>query len=108
LASVFEEHEEDARATKAEPYTTLLVNGVLENREEIDDRLDEVSIDWTVERMPATDRNILRIAVYEMYFADELIDKRIAINEAVEIAKEYGTDESPAFVNGVLGKLARA
>ena len=58
--------------------------------------------------MPATDRNILRVAVYEMLFSEETVSAGIAINEAVEVAKAYGTEEAPRFVNGVLGKLAKA
>ena len=84
------------------------MQGVLANKEAIDARLSEYAIDWTVERMPATDRNILRVAVYEMLFAEETVSAGIAINEAVEVAKAYGTEEAPRFVNGVLGKLAKA
>ena len=58
--------------------------------------------------MPATDRNILRVAAYEMLFAENIVAAGVAINEAVEVAKAYGTEESPRFVNGVLGKLAKA
>ncbi|MDY4921231.1 MAG: transcription antitermination factor NusB [Phascolarctobacterium sp.] len=101
------EHDEE-NAPKAYDYALLLVKGVLANKEVIDARLQEFAIDWTVERMSATDRNILRVAVYEMLFADEPIAHGVAINEAVEVAKEYGTDESPRFINGVLGKLAKA
>ena len=57
--------------------------------------------------MPATDRNILRIATFEMFFAEEKVVAGVAINEAVEIAKIFGTEESPRFVNGILGKLAK-
>ena len=57
--------------------------------------------------MPATDRNILRIAAYEMLFAEEIIVPGVAINEAVEIAKMYGSEEAPRFINGVLGKMVR-
>ena len=78
------------------------------NKEAIDARLSEYAIDWTVERMPATDRNILRVAVYEMLFAEQPVAAGVAINEAVEVAKAYGTEEAPRFVNGVLGKLAKA
>ena len=101
------EHDEP-NAPKAYDYALLLVQGVLANKEAIDARLSEYAIDWTVERMPATDRNILRVAVYEMVFAAELLAHGVAINEAVEVAKAYGTEESPRFVNGVLGKLAKA
>lgn len=101
------EHEEE-NAPKAKDYALLLVQGVLANKEAIDARLGEYAIDWTVERMSATDRNILRVAVYEMLFAEQAVACGIAINEAVEVAKAYGTEESPRFVNGVLGKLAKA
>ena len=101
------EHDED-NAPKAYDYALHLVQGVLANKEAIDGRLSEYAIDWTVERMPATDRNILRVAVYEMLFAEQPLAVGVAINEAVEVAKAYGTEESPRFVNGVLGKLAKA
>ena len=58
--------------------------------------------------MPAVDRNILRVAVYEMFFAPEKLVPNVAINEAVEIAKIYGTDDTPRFINGVLGKMVRS
>ena len=93
------EHDED-NAPKAYDYALHLVQGVLANKEAIDGRLSEYAIDWTVERMPATDRNILRVAVYEMLFAEQPL--------AFGVAKAYGTEESPRFVNGVLGKLAKA
>lgn len=101
------EHDED-NAPKAYDYALTLVQGVLANKEAIDERLSQYAIDWTVERMPATDRNILRVAVYEMLFAEQAVAAGVAINEAVEVAKAYGTEESPRFVNGVLGKLAKA
>ena len=101
------EHDEE-NAPKAYDYALDLVQGVLANKEAIDARLSEYAIDWTVERMPATDRNILRVAAYEMLFAEKSVAAGVAINEAVEVAKAYGTEESPRFVNGVLGKLAKA
>ena len=101
------EHEE-GNAPKAYDYALTLVQGVLDNKEAIDGRLSEYAIDWTVERMPATDRNILRVAAYEMLFAENIVAAGVASNEAVEVAKAYGTEESPRFVNGVLGKLAKA
>ena len=101
------EHDEE-NAPKAYDYALQLVQGVLANKEAIDARLGQYAIDWTVERMPATDRNILRVAVYEMLFSAEPLAYGVAINEAVEVAKVYGTEESPRFVNGVLGKLAKA
>lgn len=100
------EHDEP-NAPKAWDYALMLVQGVMDHKDEIDARLSEFAIDWTIERMPATDRNILRVAAYEMLIAAEPVAPGVAINEAVEIAKAYGTEESPRFVNGVLGKLAK-
>ena len=96
-----------ASCLKAKAYAEAVLNGVLENLAEIDAKLSEFAVDWTVERMPATDRNILRIAAYEMLFAEEKIVPGVAINEAVEIAKLYGSEEAPRFINGVLGKMVR-
>lgn len=101
------EHEE-ANAEKAGAYALFLTEGVLANKDAIDERLRLCTVDWTMERMPATDRNILRVAVFEMFFVEEPLAYGVAINEAVEIAKDYGTEESPRFINGVLGKLAKA
>lgn len=104
-ASLAEHEEKDA--AKAKTYAEKTLQGVLENLAAIDGKIGEYAIDWTVERMSATDRNILRVAVYEMMFAEEKIVPGIAINEAVEIAKRYGTEESPRFINGILGKMVR-
>lgn len=106
LEASLAEHQEK-EAAKAKPYAEKTLQGVLANLAEIDAKLGEYAIDWTVERMSATDRNILRIAVYEMMYADEKLVPSIAINEAVEIAKMYGTEESPKFINGILGKMVR-
>ena len=95
-------------AEKAKEYAQDVLNGVLANSEAIDARISEYAIDWTLERMPAVDRNILRVAVYEMFFAAEKLVPNVAINEAVEIAKIYGTDDTPRFINGVLGKMVRS
>lgn len=98
----------DKSAEKAKEYAQDVLNGVLANSEAIDARISEYAIDWTLERMPAVDRNILRVAVYEMFFAAEKLVPNVAINEAVEIAKIYGTDDTPRFINGVLGKMVRS
>lgn len=106
LAAAFLEHEEEGeKALKAQDYAESLVRGVVANKEAIDGKLASYAVDWTVERMSATDRNILRVAVYELLFAEKKLEAGVAINEAVEIAKAYGTDESPRFINGVLGKI---
>jgi len=108
LASAFQEHEEEGeKALKAQDYAESLVRGVLANKEVIDERLGQCAVDWTVERMSAADRNILRIAIYELMYAEKVQEPGIAINEAVEIAKSYGTDDSPRFINGVLGKMMK-
>lgn len=102
------EERSDKSAEKAKEYAHDVLNGVLDNSEAIDARISEYAIDWTLERMPAVDRNILRVAVYEMFFAAEKLVPNVAINEAVEIAKIYGTDDTPRFINGVLGKMVRS
>lgn len=99
------EERADKNAVKAEKYATEVLAGVLANKEAIDTKISEFAIDWSVERMPGVDRNILRVAVYEMFYADEKLAPNVAINEAVEIAKIYGTDDTPRFINGVLGKM---
>lgn len=102
------EERSDKSAEKAKESAQDVLNGVLANSEAIDARISEYAIDWTLERMPAVDRNILRVAVYEMFFAAEKLVPNVAINEAVEIAKIYGTDDTPRFINGVLGKMVRS
>ena len=88
-------------------YAELLVRGVQEHRADIDERLATTSENWSVERMPVVDRALLRLAVYEMVYVDD-VPVSVAINEAVELAKAYGgEDESSRFVNGVLGRIAR-
>ncbi len=96
-----------AACLKDKDYAATILNGVLANLAAIDEKLGQYALDWTVERMPAADRNILRVAVYEMLFAEEKIAPGVAINEAVEIAKMYGSEEAPRFINGVLGKMVR-
>ncbi len=88
-------------------YADLLVNGVQSHRSEIDSKIQASSAHWKLDRMATIDRNILRIAVYEMKFAQEPIKENIAINEAVEIAKKYGTTDSSSFVNGLLDQVSK-
>ncbi len=86
-------------------YSDRLVFGVMSQLDEIDSYLVNVSKNWSLERMPFVDRAILRLAVYEMLFVDE-VPISVSINEAVELAKLYGAkDESPSFVNGILGRI---
>ena len=86
---------------------TVLAEGVWGAREELDGALGAVSSDWRVERMPAIDRNILRLALWELRYRPEL-PPGVVISEAVRLAKGYSTERSGAFVNGVLGRLAGA
>ncbi|RJU03282.1 transcription antitermination factor NusB [Arthrobacter frigidicola] len=85
-------------------YTVDIVEGVLAHREQIDEYLSTYSQGWTLERMPAVDRMILRIGSWELLYNDEVPDG-VAVSEAVELAKMLSTDESPVFINGLLGRL---
>ena len=87
-------------------YTIELVEGVTAEKWRIDEILDECSEGWTVERMPDVDRAILRLGVFELLWRDD-VPNAVAIDEAVELAKSLSTDESPRFVNGLLGRVAR-
>ena len=86
-------------------YTVTLVEGVTTNRARIDDLISEHAEGWTLQRMPAVDRAVLRIGLYELLWAADVPDA-VAIDEAVELAKGLSTDDSPRFVNGVLGRIA--
>jgi N utilization substance protein B len=85
-------------------FTVALVEGVSEHIDSIDDLLSTHSVGWSLDRMPAVDRNILRIGVYELLF-DEQVPDVVAVSEAVAMARDLSTDESPAFVNGLLARL---
>jgi transcription antitermination protein NusB len=88
------------------PYTADLVRGVAAHRERIDELLTSYSQAWTLDRMPAIDRNALRIGAYELLFADD-IPPPVAVSEAVALVRDLSTDDSPSFVNGVLGSMLR-
>ncbi|NUQ00081.1 MAG: transcription antitermination factor NusB [Armatimonadetes bacterium] len=87
-------------------FALELTQGAWERREEIDPILDRLARGWTVERMAAADRALLRLAAFELMGRPD-VPTGVSINEAVELAKRYGTDDSPRFINGVLGALAR-
>ena len=91
---------------KDETYVSERVYDILSKLNEIDSDIEEASESWTVSRMSKIDLSIMRLAYYEMRY-DETVPLQVAINEAVEIAKLYGGDNSPSFINGVLGKLAK-
>lgn len=90
----------------AAEFTTTLVKGTISNIQDIDNCLMKLSVGWELQRQPAVDRNILRIAIYEIQYI-ESVPSSVSINEAVELAKKYSTDESGKFINGVLGALVR-
>lgn len=94
---------EDGEPTE---YCRDLVLGVEAHQARIDRLIEETSENWTLSRMPLVDRNILRLAVFEMLYRDDDVPDSVAINEAVEMAKVYGGEDSSKFVNGVLGRLA--
>ncbi len=87
-------------------YTTTLVRGVVEHQARIDELLTTYSEGWTLDRMPAVDRNVLRIGLWELLWADDVPDA-VAVTEAMALVRELSTDESPPFVNGVLGNIQR-
>lgn len=90
----------------ANPYTAVLVRGVVDNQGRIDQVLRDFAQGWSLERMPAVDRNVLRLGVYELLFAEDVPDG-VAVSEAMALVRELSTDDSPAFVNGVLGAIQR-
>jgi len=87
-------------------YTATLVRGVVEHQAAIDDLLRDASEGWSLERMPAVDRNVLRLGVFELLYTDDVPDG-VAVTEAMNLVRDLSTDESPAFVNGVLGTILR-
>ena len=91
--------EEDAAFVRG------LVNGVLKNKEKIDRHIKNFAPAWPVEQLSIVDRNILRLAIFEILL-DNNVPVKVAINEAVELAKMFGSDSSPRFVNGVLGSVS--
>lgn len=92
--------EEEGRS-----FFNQLAAGVMANRDQIDALINAASENWRISRMATVDRNILRFSVYEIVYLDD-IPSSVTINEAVEIAKRYGSEESPSFVNGILDKIA--
>lgn len=103
LLSLFDE-KKDLSIIK---YADQIVHGVQAHKLKIDQKIQDASRHWKIERMGGVDRNLLRLAVFEIFFAPELIEPKIAINEAIEIAKIYGSQESSSFVNGLLDQVVR-
>ena len=95
-----------ANELSQEPYVLVLINGVAEHLPKIDELIITYAQGWDMDRMPPIDRNILRIAIFEILWAAE-IDIQVACDEAVELAKSLSTDESSSYINGVLGRIIK-
>ena len=105
LGEVLAQHLENAEDPPPE-FAVALVRGVHRHREELDDLISAQSRDWKLSRMPVIDRNVLRLGLYEILHTDG--PRAVAIDEAVELAKELSTPDSPRFVNGILARIATA
>ncbi|GAB2749229.1 transcription antitermination factor NusB [Sinomonas soli] len=103
-ASVAIQGRRDRTEQVINPYTVEIVDGVTARQSQIDEILRTYAQGWTLERMPAVDRVILRIGLWELLFNDDVPDA-VAVSEAVALARTMSTDESPSFVNGLLGRL---
>ena len=97
----------DEGAAPTNPYTETLVRGVVDHQARIDEVLATYAQGWTIDRMPAVDRNVLRIGVFEMLYVDDVPDA-VAVTEAMALVRDLSTDESPSFVNGVLGAIMKS
>ena len=104
--SAVEALEEVGEDRPLNDYTVELVHGVTEHRSRLDEVIAQYAEGWTLSRMPAVDRNVLRLATYEVLFVDDVPDA-VAVSEALNLVRDLSTDESPAFVNGVLGNIVR-
>ena len=89
---------------KARPFFMKLVNGVLESQPQIDELIERFSKNWRIKRMACVDRNVIRIAVFEMLFCHD-IPPKVSINEAIDVGKKFGTEESGAFINGIVDRF---
>jgi len=96
----------EAKGGEPDPFAVRLVRGVYERMAELDTIIANASRSWSLQQMAAVDRNILRMALYEILFCDD-IPVPVAINEAVELAKKYSTEKSGRFINGLLGDIVR-
>ncbi len=101
--------EEFAPGIEDDQFARDLINGVLENREKIDEIIIKTAPEWPLEQINLIDRNVLRIGIYELLLGKrEEVPPKVAINEAIELAKSFGGETSGKFVNGVLGTIYRA
>jgi len=89
------------------PFFSKLINGVIRSKAEIDTVIESFSDNWKMNRMSSVDRNVMRIAVYELLYCDD-IPPKVSINEAIDVGKKFGTEESGAFINGILDSIHQA
>jgi len=94
-------------AIEDKAFVTTLVKGVLEAQSDIDEKIRPIAPDWPIDQIARIDRNILRIGIYELFYQADNVPPKVVINEAVELAKAFGSDNSSKFVNGVLGTAYR-
>jgi transcription antitermination protein NusB len=94
----------DERQPPVSEYTAQLIKGYAENAPRIDELISTYSVGWTLDRMPVVDRCILRLGAYELIWSED-VPEAVVIDEACDIAREFSTDDSPAFINGLLGRL---
>lgn len=106
LDGTLEEHLAD-RERPVNEHTIHLVRGVAEHVARIDEVISSYAKEWTLNRMPGVDRNVLRIGVFEILYVDDVPDS-VAVSEALVLVRDLSTDDSPAFVNGILGAILRA
>ena len=105
MAVLTERGEEVNENTKL--YAKALVDGTYNNIAAIDEYISELSREWKLDRMAGVDRNIARMAIFEMKYSQERLQPGVAINEAVELAKTFGTEDSSRFINGILGSIVK-
>ncbi len=91
---------------RSRPYAETLLNGVIENMDELDSLIEGSSENWSMERMSIVDKNLLRLAAYEIVYCEE-VPFRVAIDEAIELARRFGAEESWSFINGVLDRISK-
>ena len=92
---------------KTQSFFLTLVKGVLETRHQVDEIIERFSKNWKIKRMSCVDRNVMRVAVYELAYCDD-IPPKVTINEAVDIGKKFGSEESGAFINGIMDSIRDA
>lgn len=109
LAAVRKNLKEFAPKLSEDDFVLILVNGVLKNKKEIDRLIKKYAPEWPIEKITPIDRNVLRLAIYELKFSEaadgKKVPPRVVINEAIELAKAFGSGSSGKFINGVLGAI---